>query len=941
MNRLITIFLVLGLLLASLPANVSAQPELPENEIENAAPAEEAEESGQQDAAPVVPEGLEKQTGLLRALDMLSGEINFDGKITRAEMAKLAAKMLAIDGLIFETSYYYDVPAESPYSGSINAATAWGLFSGYDDYFDPDGLLIYEQAVKIMVNACGFGVHAENAGGYPSGYLAIARQNNILDGVSLKGGEAVSWADAIRLAYNALNANAAVTSDIRPEVIRPVLERGVTILSLRHGIYKGKGKITGTQDAKMFGIGLVGSDKIRDGEVEIDNEIFTYSPEKLPQITELLGYRTEYYYREESRDSERFEIVYVYPLGKSETLTLKSFEVKEVYGFDSGELGRPYIKYIIEDTGMSKDEKANLDSELSLIVNNRQCPIITNADLMPDCGFIKLLDSDDDGLFDFASVTNYEVKIVDYVSIYDQCIYFKNDSTFTPIILNPRYESITYELKREGKEVNLRDLWEYDVIGIVKSERDGIPHMDIEVLSSKIEGVIDEIESDSIVISGKRYKVAPDFNIRDLKIGDSGKFCFDFADRLWFFEKDLERTYLYLLLDVCAANGGIVDRVQFKMLYDPNFTGKKVEIFDAAKSVMIKIGDGEARKYSSGAIIEALRLQQPTMVKKGSAGDQPGEERPFLRPIKYIRFNDAGEVNYIELPERAGAQGKRTYIGNGAYNEAYRGDGGIVNTVKMTYESKAYYIPDSGMDEDFTYSELQKIIFNNAYFTLPWGEFKENEDDTDIFAEAIFVFHYRSWSVPTLNPVNYDRPMIVRSVSKIIDDDGMYVYKINTLNLGGSFYYLTEPDSDADFDALKPGDVIFTALSGWIPEDAPSKIQVLQSGRIYKYSKKISLLTVDDSYYAQEESAFGKVKSIRADVRRNRLVVELDCGDDGYRSFDIFGEDTYLFERSKKEVSVATPAAIKSIENCGEENASEIFINIYNDNINMVAIVNN
>ena len=95
------------------------------------------------------------------------------------------------------------------------------------------------------------------------------------------------------------------------------------------------------------------------------------------------------------------------------------------------------------------------------------------------------------------------------------------------------------------------------------------------------------------------------------------------------------------------------------------------------------------------------------------------------------------------------------------------------------------------------------------------GEFKENEDDTDFFAEAIFVFHYRSWSVPTLNPVNYDRPMIVRSVSKIIDDDGMYVYKINTLNLGGSFYYLTEPDSDADFDALKPGDVIFTALSGW------------------------------------------------------------------------------------------------------------------------------
>ena len=177
MNRLITIFLILCLLFANLSAAVSAQPELPENEIENAVPAEEAEESGQQDTAPVVPEDIEKQTGLLRALDMLPGEINFDGKITRAEMAKLMTKMLAIDETAFDDSsiFYLDVPAESPDSASIKAATAWGLFRGYDNYFDPEGLLMYEQAVKIMVIACGFGVHAENAGGYPSGYFAIAK----------------------------------------------------------------------------------------------------------------------------------------------------------------------------------------------------------------------------------------------------------------------------------------------------------------------------------------------------------------------------------------------------------------------------------------------------------------------------------------------------------------------------------------------------------------------------------------------------------------------------------------------------------------------------------------------------------------------------------------------------------------------------------------------
>ena len=183
---------------------------------------------------------------------------------------------------------------------------------------------------------------------------------------------------------------------------------------------------------------------------------FLHTAGKLPQITELLGYRTEYYYREESRDSERFEIVYVYPLGKSETLTLKSFEVKEVYGFDSGELGSPYIKYFIEDTGMSKEEKANLDRELSLIVNNRQCPIITNADLMPDCGFIKLLDSDEDGLFDFASVTNYEVKMLIMCRYTINAYILKMTQLYTNYFKS-QYD-LTYEL-REGWS-KYADLWD-------------------------------------------------------------------------------------------------------------------------------------------------------------------------------------------------------------------------------------------------------------------------------------------------------------------------------------------------------------------------------------------------------------------------------------------------------------------------------------------------
>ena len=50
---------------------------------------------------------------------------------------------------------------------------------------------------------------------------------------------------------------------------------------------------------------------------------------------------------------------------------------------------------------------------------------------------------------------------------------------------------------------------------------------------------------------------------------------------------------------------------------------------------------------------------------------------------------------------------------------------------------------------------------------------------------------------------------------------------------------------------------------------------------------------------------------------------------------------TLIYSNVPKKRFPLQHRAIKSIENCGEENASEIFINIYNDNINMVAIVNN
>jgi hypothetical protein len=251
----------------------------------------------------------------------------------------------------------------------------------------------------------------------------------------------------------------------------------------------------------------------------------------------------------------------------------------------------------------------------------------------------------------------------------------------------------------------------------------------------------------------------------------------------------------------------------------------------------------------------------------------------------------------------------------------------------MTYETKLFYLPNSGLIEDYKFIELSHIVYGGYYVSLPFAM------DEEGFAETIFVFHNRTWTETGNYPVNMERPMLIGEISQVLDNDEIPVYRIQNFNMGGVFYHLTHPNSNADILALKPGDVVFAALTGATLQGAPSKIQTVQDGRIYNYMKKISL-SAGTSYYVQSDSVYGKVSTIRADVRKNKIVVDLDCGIDGFKSFNIFGQNTYLFNRTTKKVSLATAGAIKSAENYGNADASEIFVNFNSEEkINMVVIV--
>ncbi len=101
-------------------------------------------------------------------------ELTIDGPVTRAEMTKMLVLMLGLtpDGKECE---FTDVPADHWASIYISRAVAFGIVNGMGDgTFAPDECITYQQAIKMVVCALGYGVDAEHRGGYPHGYVMTA-----------------------------------------------------------------------------------------------------------------------------------------------------------------------------------------------------------------------------------------------------------------------------------------------------------------------------------------------------------------------------------------------------------------------------------------------------------------------------------------------------------------------------------------------------------------------------------------------------------------------------------------------------------------------------------------------------------------------------------------------------------------------------------------------
>ena len=194
--------------------------------------------------------------------------------VSRAKFAEMVAKALKIKGTS-DTIYFSDVKTDHRAYTYINALVENNIISLADDnLFNPDSIITYDQAAKILVRAMGYGVYAEGSGGWPSGYLKTANRLKLTEGAEISG--EINYADAVMLLFNAMNTGIFDIDSISNGSI-DYKQSDDTLLSIYWDIYEDEGYLT-----EYYG-GSMDSALVAKGEVTIGDTLYKIASEINPK----------------------------------------------------------------------------------------------------------------------------------------------------------------------------------------------------------------------------------------------------------------------------------------------------------------------------------------------------------------------------------------------------------------------------------------------------------------------------------------------------------------------------------------------------------------------------------------------------------------------------------------------------------------------------------
>ena len=524
---------------------------------------------------------------MLSSLNVLTGDKDDNGNavfrpndtITRAEVAAIVERMQNINAAANSATVFTDVPSSHWASGYIAQATAAGIINGYGDgTFGPEDEVLYEQVIKMVVEAIGYAPFVKDNGGYYAGHILAAQRYGVLEGVVGGAiGAKATRGQVAQLVYNAIDTPLMDRSTYGAEA-EYVIYHGKngndfeTLLTRDLGVVKGTGIVSANAVTSLDSHNEINTDK--DEVIKIDynddDDYYNYELEKVRTIYAngsnagaSIGKEVTFYLKETSKSGE-YDVLSVAETNKNKEITVSL----DNYSLYDG----AYFKYYKDDNARSTtDVKVAIDSVLynGVAYSTEVADVQELLDSPTWSGQITLIDNGEGSTYNVMSVEIAAAAVVDEVSGNGK-VSFKNspsgkDGKKIELIFDEDDETQIIELTKNGEAYDYTQLTEWDVLSVLANDQNDYYVAEV-IDAGKISSTISEVASSDSSADDKEYKIDGQFydvaenaelNGR-LTGGASGVFYIDKYGKIVAYDKNGSTTgsdaYAYILNAVATSD---------------------------------------------------------------------------------------------------------------------------------------------------------------------------------------------------------------------------------------------------------------------------------------------------------------------------------------------------------------------------------------------------
>lgn len=770
------------------------------------------------EAAEAAEEGFAERLAALCAVEVLVNE-NAEPEtiVSRGEFISDVLRFTNeyFDAIKVNSVRFLDVDQDHPYAGPIERAAELGYMMGYTDgCFYPDSPIVLEQAVKVLVNALGYQIRAEERGGYPSGYLRVASSLDILEGVEQSSGETLRMDSLVTMLYNACECPVQQKDRLSAQEESYHLVEEGPALYMFHSTACVEGVVTANQ--------VTGLKRQEDGQRE--NYVILNDEMMRAGITEAekwLGYTVKAYVHYDDRNSEG-EIVYITPSARNQVLTVKA---KDIIRDDAQFDGATFVY----QTPKGTKRAIGIGADTSVLYNGVAKPLYSVQDLMAEIGDVTFIDNNGDGKYDCVSIFHVDRVIVpefisDASGEYKLVDLFDSANTYT---YSADYKG--YQVEIDG-ETNLYTAIKADMLVMIGTNGE---HSVTRAYSDgvKIPGVVKLESQENVVINDTAYEYSPWLDKDTLALNGIGYF--------WIYDG----TVFAYKKDTVEINGEAVapDRYSYGFMIEASYQSNGIEPeLDlrvlTTESEIEGYGTTKDTRYNG----KKMSRDKAAMLFASSASGGSYIWKPQLIMYKLDADKNLKEV-YTVADAAVSPDSKLRY--EGSFSSGIRRDeqnrsmiditkgGQTISIPNLDYASYTFYI-DTWLN--VFYQDTDTVVFHindsdleSSYAT---GAFPSAETINE--GKFIHEFYNIDEDLNTVDVVVWHSdiaqgrqqiakgalPVVVTAVSEVIDSEGDISQQIEGI-MNKAEVAIPYNDEMSDelkeiFNSIKPGDIVFYQLDG-------------------------------------------------------------------------------------------------------------------------------